>query len=475
VQFRAAYLPFFLFAALLPDGRSSCAAEPSLNSTAPALRTPGPDMAASRPRNVGRGGDPLLLLPPLEDGGVSVRRPARQTVTSTDTDPLAQLRRWQGLSGGLQPHTWGFSSIDARFSLGLQSAVYYTDNVFFRTRGQDKGQMMLEVSPVIKVDLGDQAGWISSAGSQQSPYYSSLLYVPTFFQHLNDGVEDYAQHFLGEAGRVTEVSRMALRVDYDQRLLVSSENTSPEENFTMLDVSGLVEYKPTPLLLLRGKASYRHIKPEQGASGRGHWIGELMMTREISPKTKVGLGWELGHITFDSRALGSQDYQQALASFEWKPTPKLGLTMVNGLEFREFNAAAARDLMVSYVTNSALFWQATEKTRMNLRVRVNNDPSALLDGSLLRTVRFGPEFMHDLSANFYSTFESAVFRRAYDTGRRDWEPMLRLALGYRGDVDRQLNRTNIELFYQWHQRTRNDVQGANVTRNQVGVQLTCFF
>lgn len=473
--FRTAFLLSIILTASVAGGATSFAADPSIKPPIPAMLPPKIDESVTRPRNAARTADSLLLLPPPDGEAVSVRRPVRQNTTSTDVDPLATLRRWQNAASGLQPYTWGFSAADVRFALGVQSALYFTDNLYFQTRGRETRQMMFEISPVIKVDLGDPQGWMSGADSKLTKHYSSLLYVPTFFYHLNDGVDDYAQHFLGEIGRVSEVSRSALRVDYDQRKLASSENTSPEENYTMLDASGLTEYKLTPLTLLRGKATYRHISLGPNASGREHWIGEMWMVREISPKTKIGLGSEVGHVTFDNKSIGSQSYQQALVSFDWKPSLKVGLTTINGLEFREFTRTVSRDMMVSYVTNSALFWQATEKTRLNLRLRVHNDPSALLQGSLYRAVRFGPDFIHDFSPNFYTTFESTVIRRHYDTGRRDWEPMLRLALGYRDDIDRQFNRTNVELFYQWHQRTRSDLQGANVTRSQVGVQLTCYF
>lgn len=434
--------------------------------------------SVSRPGNLSRMTDSLLLLPPPNGEAVAITRSAStRRSANPDADPMVQLRRWQSVasSAGMQPYTWGFSDVGARVALGVQSALFYTDNLFFQPPGRTKGQTMFEISPIIKVDLGDPQGWISGANSKQSELYSSLLYVPTFFYHLNDGVDDYAQHFLGEIGRVNEVSRTVLRVDYDQRKLASSENTSPEENFTMLDASGLQEYKLTPFTLIRGKATYRHLTLGQNASGREHWIGELSLVHEISPKTKVSVGSEIGHITFDEKALGSQSYQQALFTLDWKPTLKVGLTTINGMEFREFTRPISRDMMVSYVSNSALFWQATEKTRLNLRLRVHNEPSVLAQGSLYRAVRFGPDFAHDFSVNYYTTFESTIIRRHYDTGRRDWEPMLRLALGYRDDIDRQHNRTNLEVFFQWHQRSRNDIPNANVMRSQVGVQLTRYF
>ena len=127
------------------------------------------------------------------------------------------------------------------------------------------------------------------------------------------------------------------------------------------------------------------------------------------------------------------------------------------------------------VTNSALYWQATEKTRINLRLRVHNEPSVIAQGSLYRAVRFGSDITHDFGVHYYTTMETTVIRRHYDTGRRDWEPMVRVVLGYRDDNDKLHNRTNIELFLQWHERLRNDLPNADVMRTQAGVQLTRYF
>lgn len=423
--------------------------------------------------------EPSMLLPPPNGEAVAITRSTSSRRTANpDADPTVQLRRWQSVasSAGLQPYTWGWSGdVSARLALGVQSTMFYTDNLYFQPPGRTKSQTMFEISPIIKLDFGEPQGSLSGANSKQSEYYASMLYMPTFLYHLNEGIDDYAQHFLGEVGRVNEVSRSVLRLDYDERLLASSENTSPEENFTLMDASALTEYRVTPLTTLRGKATYRTLGLSRGTPGRETWIGEVGIVREISPKTKVGISTEVGHIMFDQRALGSQTYQQALVSIDWKPTPKLGLTSYTGMEWREFTRVVPRDMMVSVVTNTALYWQATEKTRLNLRLRVHNEPSVLAQGSLYRAVRFGPDFMHDFGVHYYTTFESTVIRRMYDTGRRDWEPLLRLALGYRDDNDKLYNRTNIELFLQWHQRTRNDIPNADVMRTQVGVQLTRYF
>jgi len=485
VEYRAAFLLIisltFFDLTGIGFGAVETPVRKSLSPVIPAMLPPKNDDAITPLPNALRQiqQEPLLLLPPLNGEVVAVTRSASsRRAANPDVDPTMQLRRWQTVASaaGMQPYTWGVSGdATARLAVGVQSTFFYTDNLYFQPAGHTKGQAMFEISPIIKLDLGDPQGGISSTGSKQSEYYASLLYVPTFFYHLGEDIDDYAQHFLGEVGRVNEVSRNVLRMEYDERLLASSENTSPEENYTLLDASALTEYRISPITTLRGKATRRTISLPRGTPGRETWIGEAGLVREISPKTKVGINAEVGHIMFDQRALGSQTYQQALVSVDWKPTAKIGLTTFTGMEWREFTQVMPRGMMVSFVTNSALYWQATEKTRINLRLRVHNEPSVIAQGSLYRAVRFGSDITHDFGVHYYTTMETTVIRRHYDTGRRDWEPMVRVVLGYRDDNDKLHNRTNIELFLQWHERLRNDLPNADVMRTQAGVQLTRYF
>lgn len=423
--------------------------------------------------------EPSMLLPPPSGEAVAVTRSrSSRQAANPDADLTTELRRWQGVASaaGMQPYTWGLSGdVTAQLALGLQSTLFFTDNVDFALNSRKQDQTIFEFSPIIKLDLGDPQGWISSPTSRQSEYYASLLWVPTFYYRLNDDTDDYAEHFLGEIGRVNAVSRSLLRVNHDERILASSENTSPEQNYTLLDIMALVEYRLSPRFTLRTSADYRKLDVAQAVSSRAEWIGEAALLWEHSPKTKLGLGTELGHLIFDQRALGTQDYQQALALLEWKPTPKIGLTSRTGLEWREFNRSPPREMKTSLVTLTTLYWQATEKTRINTRFRVANRPSVIAQGSLYRETRFGADILHDLSLHYYTTAEVQAVRRRYDSGRLDWEPTARLAFGFRDDNDRANNRLNIELFLQWHRRERSDIPNADLERTQVGIQVTRYF
>lgn len=476
MEFRAAFLLLSSFFTTVLTSTVADAIEPTKPALPAMLPPKDEDGFSLLPKRMV---DPYLLLPPPSNEAVAITRStSTRRSANPDADPTVQLRRWQTVasSAGAQPYTWGWDSdVAARLAVGLQSTLFYTDNIYFQPPGRTKAETMFEISPILKLDIGDPQGWMTGMPSRQSEYYASLLYVPTFYYHIGEEVDDYAQHFLGEAGRVNEISRALLRVEYDERILASSENTSPEENYTLLDASALVERRFATRFTVRGKTGYKRVEVLPATGNRSTIMGELSGTWELSPKTKLGLGAEMGHIVFDQDVLGTQDYQQAFFTIDWRPTPKMGFSTRTGLEWREFNRLPARPMKTSIVTQTALYWQPSDKTRFNFVLRVANAPSVLAQGSLFREIRFGPDFTHEFTPHIYTTGELLIARRRYDSGRLDWEPMSRLALGWREDSDKAENRLNIELYFQWHRRERSDIANADVERSQMGVQVTKFF
>ncbi len=424
-------------------------------------------------------GSPWIEVSPLFPAAeaVAVTRPASlRRLADPDADMTLQRRRWRGFasSSGLPPSTGSVGGDGAlQLSLGLQSEVLYTDNISFVSNDRAVGDTIFELAPIIRLNLGDPQAWIGGP-SRLSKYYADLLYVPTLHLLINEEITERPQHFLGEVGRVSEVSRVLLRLDYDERLLSSTEDSSPEDTFTLLEASGLLEYRLTPKTTLKARGTYRDITVGEGFSNRSAWIGEFGADWAATMKSKLGLGTEIGHILFDQAATGVQNYQQALLTFEWKPTVKLSLTSRVGVEWREFERTLPRAGETTPVAVAALRWQAQEKTLISARLRLSNEPSIIEQGALYQELRLGPDVTHDWSPHLYTTSELQFIRRLYDTGRRDFEPTTRIALGYRQDADKQLNRFNLELFWQWRRRVRNDDVG-DADRTQVGVRVVRYF
>jgi hypothetical protein len=425
---------------------------------------------------VGQGpGASAPIVPQTEVAATT--RPASARRPAVADEGLTMLRRrWRmtATTPGGQPSTWGLSGdVSVNLSLGLESEVFYSDNLAFAPNDQASGATVFEISPILRIDAGDPQDGSGSA-SRLSEYYAGLLYVPTLHHVIDEGSTEYLQHFFSEVGRMTELSRVSFRLDYDERIGSSSDITSPEDTYTLLEASSLLEYRFTPKTMLRTKGTYREITVADSFSDRSTWIGEAALEWAATAKTTAGLGTEIGHIAFDQAGVGTQDYQQALFIFRWRPTAKLSFSSRAGAERRAFDARPSRGTHVSPVAAAVLQWQAAEKTRVSARLRVGNEPSIVEQGALFQEVRFATDLVHDISAHWYTSGELQITGRDYDTGLSETEPGARLAVGFREDPDKMSNHLNIELYFQWRRRVRSGIS-LDADRSHIGLQVTKYF
>lgn len=392
-----------------------------------------------------------------------------------DTGLTTQRRRWRSVaSPGGHPYLFGMPGDAARLSLGLQSDIFYTDNIEYDCNNRAVGAAILEISPVVRLDVGDPADG-SSVASRPSKYHGGFLWVPTLHHTIEDGTTEYVHHFFSEIERMTEITRISLRLDYDERILASSDDASPEETFTQLEASTLFEYHFTPKTKLGTKATYRDIVVEDDFSNRRLFLGEAILEWAATAKTSLGVGTEIGHIRFEEEDAGTQDYQQALVIFRWRPTQKLALYSRAGAEWREFEGGSTpRDTRLTPVVAASLQWQMQEKTRVSARASVRNEPSIVEEGALYQEIRFATELEQDLSAHWYASAEVMIVERDYDSGHREIEPGAALAIGFREHPERSQSHLNVELYVQWRERQRSDVAQV-ADRTQIGLRVTKFF
>ncbi len=419
--------------------------------------------------------DNALFTPSGNTSGVS--RPIAQSPRrDTDLGLTVQRRRWRSLSpvAAGQPPTWGFSQpVPFQVSLGLQGEVFYTDNIASEPNDRAQGGTVLELSPIIRLDVGD-VPLEGSPASRLTEYYGTLLYVPTLHYLVDEDETQHLQHVFSQVGRSTETSHLSLRVDYDERIVSSSDDTSPEDTYTVFEVSPAFDYYLTPKTRLRTRLSWRDITVADGISNRTTWTGEAGLEWAATPKTTLGLGTEVGRLDFEQEEAGRQDYAQLLVVWRWRPTAKLNLYSRAGVERREFDKTPPKGTQFSPVAAAAVQWLATEQTRVSARFRVGNEPSIVENGALFQDIRFGTEVQHDLSTHWYVAGEFQLIGRDYDTGRRETEPATRLTLGFRENPDPSANHLHVELYLHWRQRQRHD-EPETADRTQVGLQVTKYF
>src|SRR5260221_4828980 len=194
---------------------------------------------------------------------------------------------------------------------------------------------------------------------------------------------------------------------------------------------------------------------------------------ETSAKTRIGIGGELGHITFDDPGIAAQDYEQGYLAWAWKPTAKITFQTRTGVELRKF-VIASKPNRTSLVTTTVLNWQPDEKTRVSFGIRVHKQPSLSRNGALFQDVRIAADVRHDFGWNLYVRGEVSIDHRYYDFGLTQTDVVFRPAFGYHTEVGRLFDSLNIEAYYQYQQRYSNQLE-SNFGRNIFGLQSTVYF
>jgi len=418
---------------------------------------------------------------------VQFRVQGRVLPTNTSTRPVAQRvleipvgferhpTRNLTPAQGTAPFTLRNTSADdvqTQLSLSLQTDVRHDDDFDNAPRPLAVTADIAEYRPSLQLNIGSIPG-PRNEQSLESENYLQLQYLPTIFNRLDTGTSRTFQRIIGEAGRANALATTALHFEYDENLVVTSDTTSPEDTYTLLEVAPLMSYSPSAKTALVAQAFYRRITLQNSTSNRTEYVLDLGINWETSAKTNVGIGTELGHITFDDPEFATQDYQQGYLAWAWKPTATITFQTRVGMELREF-ANQSKPNRTSPITTTVLNWQPNQQTSVSFGIRVQNQPSVSQIGALVQEVRIAADVRHEFGWNLYVRGEISIDHRNYDSGLTQTDVVFRPAFGYHTEVSRLFDSLNIEVYYQYQQRY-SDQLDSNFGRNIFGLQSTIYF
>ena len=408
-------------------------------------------------------------------GSTTAPRPLRQRVLEIPVGFERHPIRNLSAGGESAPFTFRTSSatdVQAQMSLALQTNFAHDDNLSASPRVVRIEDTVAQYIPSVRLNIGTIPG-PRDALSLDSEYYLQLQYLPTIYERFDVGTSRTLQRIIGEAGRANALLTTALRVEYDENLGITSDTTSPEETFTVLEISPIVTYALSAKTSLRAQAFYRRITLKNSDSDRKESVIDAGIDFETSAKTSIGIGSQLGRIAFDDNIFSPQDYQQAYLAWAWKPTAKVTFQTRTGVELREYASGPKPDHL-SFITTSVLNWRPDERTGVNFGVRVQNQPSISQNGTLYQEVRVAADFRHEVFWNLYLRAELSSSHRNYDSGLTQMDIVLRPSVGYHTEVSRLFDSLNIEVYYQYQQSYSNQLN-SNFDRNVFGIQSTIYF
>jgi len=416
-------------------------------------------------------------------------RPLAQRVLEIPVGFERHPTRNLSLIQGAEPFTLRNTSAgdaQTQLTMALQMNLWHDDDLDNSPRPHAVEGTVAEYTPSLQLNIGSIPAPRNEIGdiprsrddvSLASEYYLQLQYLPTIYDRLDAGTSRTLQRFIGEAGRANELLTTAVHFEYDQNLFVTSDNFSPEDIYTLMEVSPIIAYSPSATTSLWAQAFYRRITVDNNLSSRNEYVLDTGVDCETSAKTSVGIGAELGHIIFDDPEIAAQNYQQAYLVWAWKPTAKVTFQTRTGAELREFANRSAPN-RTSLVTNTVLNWLPTEQTRMNFGIRVQNQPSVTQNGTqtgtLYQDIRIAADVRHEFGWNLYVSAELSLDHRNYDSGLTQMDVVFRPAIGYHTEVSRLFDSLNIEVYYQFQQRYSTQLN-SNFGRNVFGFQSTIYF
>ena len=365
------------------------------------------------------------------------------------------------------------ADIEAQLIIGMQAETWHTDNLAFTKRSVAVEDVIMELRPVVQLNLGSLPEG-TMADSLRSEYYLQVRYMPTQHTLLETGTSRLLQRVEGEIGRVGPILSAAVRFEYDENIFGSRGSGTVEESSTVTEISPLVAYNLNAKTVLRVEGAWRRLVLQGSVADRSEYVLETGFTTELSPKTVVGAGMAFGHIPFDQARFGVQNYEQAFATTVWRPAPKIRFQTRAGVELRQFDGAAPKPARVTPVVSMSLNWLPTENSQLNAGFLVRNQPSVSKIGATFQEIRFGADGRYQIGRNYYVSGELALLQRNYDTGIRELEGIIRPAAGYRADKGRLFDALNVEIYYQFRHLDSNQ-RGGNRDRSVFGIESTLSF
>ncbi|MEO6784757.1 MAG: hypothetical protein ABI318_01385 [Chthoniobacteraceae bacterium] len=361
----------------------------------------------------------------------------------------------------------------AQLSIGLQSDTWHTDNLTNVQRRLAIGDVIAELRPILQLDIGS-APVGRTADLLSTEYYLTLRYTPTLHMLADAGTSRGLERVTGEIGRASPVLTSRVRFEYDENIFGARGDNTVEGSSTVTTVSPFIEYSLNAKTAVHIEGTWNRFAPEDVTTRRSEYILETGITCAATAKTTLGAGLEFGHIVFDHAQYGVQNYEQGYASMTWQASPKVRFQTRAGVELRQFDATAPKPARVSPVATAILNWTPGDNTQVNAGFLVRNEPSVSLRGATFQEVRFGMDARQRIAENFYVRGEATIIHRAYDTGTRELETIVRPAFGFHTHTSRLFNSLNVEIYYQFD-RVDSNQSGIDRDRNIFGIQSTLYF
>lgn len=252
------------------------------------------------------------------------------------------------------------------WDLGLVVSAAYDDNIFLSATSPE-ADMVLRVAPTAAYTQGD--------GREGEGGFVKVAYRPTLVVYASNGSENRVDHQMlaaaGWRGKVTRLTYSGALQKLGDATAETGQATDRLEFSNEIRGAWIPREKIT-LELAAGNRQADYSDPSLYDSDETY--GEVAVRYTYSPKTELGLIYQVGRLRVDRS--DTQDTQQVTADIVWSPREKVRLEIEAGAERRKVGGESG----INPVLEGRVNWTPLEGTEIHLAGTMREEASAYYAG-----------------------------------------------------------------------------------------------
>lgn len=332
------------------------------------------------------------------------------------------------------------------WDLGAVISAAYDDNIFLSAT-DPKSDHVLKVAPTVAYSKGDENEQVTEGAFLKAGYRPSFVFYAD--NHDENRTDHEALATAGWRGKVTRVIYTgALRKLGD----ATSETGRPTDRLEFANEirAAWIARDKITLEVAAGDRQQDYADPGFFDSRKNY--GEVAFRYAYSPKTQLGLSYQIGRFKVDGT--GPQDTHEVAASMAWQPREKIRVDVKAGAEHRSFDNGSS----VNPVLEGRVEWSPRQGTGIFATAYAREEASAFYAGQNYSVRGVTAGVSQRLGEKWTGKLEAGMESNRYEqvsgsgaAGRKDRILFIRPAL-----VRKIGEKSELSLFYRMSDNNSSD-------------------
>ena len=330
------------------------------------------------------------------------------------------------------------------WDLGAVISAAYDSNIFLSAKDATS-DMVYRIGPMVAYTQGDS--------KEGGGAYVQVAYHPTgviYGKSRSDNrIDHQAAIAAGWRGKVTELTYKGAGQKLGDATAETGRPTDRVEFENEIRLAWLPREKVS-LEVAAGNQRSDYADPTLYDSGKTY--GEVAAYYAYSPKTRIGLAYQMGRFQVDGSS--DQDTRQLTGNIEWQPREKIRIALAAGAEHRKVDG----DTQVNPVVEGRADWTPLEGTNIHVTGYQRQEASAFYAGQNYNVKGVTAGVSQRLCGNWSARLEGGLEKTSYSrvsgtgaSGRNDRIWFVRPALEYKISDE-----FNVSVFYRASDNSSND-------------------